>query len=166
MNTPKEQAQTIAWLKHLYPEMSDDLVINNDVYHIMTLPDNLTINGNLTIRDRKLKNLPENLTVNGFLNIAVTDIDEIPESLSANTIRLGLRAIKGTQRYIISDRIGSRSGVTIYDKKTNMVTCGCFFGTFKEFIDRVNKVHRVGWGTTYHIEYTQFINYINQNHVL
>lgn len=65
----------------------DDLNVDGDI-HItvsdieITLPDNLTVNGDLIMDYTVLNKLPDNLTVIGYLDISNTMVESIPENLT------------------------------------------------------------------------------------
>lgn len=67
-------------------EIPDGVRIGGDIYLygnkvMKKLPDNLIVNGNLTISDTLIEKLPENLIVKGDLDIRETLIKELPQNL-------------------------------------------------------------------------------------
>lgn len=165
------QKQLLAKLeKEILPlTIEDDLVINGNVIiynsKLEYLPSGLTINGDLQLAYSKIVELPKTLAVNGSLYIHFTKINLLPECLMVSgRIYHGTGFIYPNKQYIISERIGSRSCQTIYDTHTNMITCGCFYGTLEEFISRVNFEYPSD-DTIYKKEYTDFINKIKKHNV-
>lgn len=51
---------------------------------IKTLPDDLTVSGNLSLADTKIARLPNNLNIQGDLNISNTAISELPPGLKVS----------------------------------------------------------------------------------
>jgi uncharacterized protein YbdZ (MbtH family) len=62
------------------------------------------------------------------------------------------------KRYLSVTRIGSRKGMTTYCFEDDIIWCGCFTGTLKEFEDKVNETHNDN--PQYLKEYTGFITYL------
>ena len=62
-----------------------EIIFNTDLYlaytNISELPDNLTVNGWLTIENTNITKLPNNLSVNKWLGLKQTKITELPEDL-------------------------------------------------------------------------------------
>lgn len=54
----------------------------------ISLPDNLTVDGNLDLYQSTIKKLPDNLTVSNTLDIRFTYIDEIPKNLIVGNLYL------------------------------------------------------------------------------
>ena len=72
-----------------------------------------------------------------------------------------LSGAKLPHKFISVSQIGSRKGTTTYSFENDMVWCGCFSGTLKQFIAKVKEsypdkshIHR--------IEYDSFISMINK----
>ena len=53
-----------------------------------------------------------------------------------------LRGTKGIEQFIFARAIGSRKDETQWDMKVDIVFCGCFRGTLKEFEARVETTHK------------------------
>jgi hypothetical protein len=88
-----KRAQIKKWFDDLdidesYYEIKDDLSVivkgwlNLRYTHMIELPDNLTIEGDLTIRHAQ--KLPKNLTIEGNLNLMNTELTELPDNLKHN----------------------------------------------------------------------------------
>ena len=65
--------------------LPDNLTVGGDLYlsdtKITSLPNNLTVGGNLNLSDTKITSLPNNLTVGGNLNLRNTKITSLPDNL-------------------------------------------------------------------------------------
>ena len=87
--TPEERLKNwkIATNKMVQQYIKDgsegDLYLSELPFDIV-LPDNLTIGGDLSMRNSKITTLPNNLTVNGKLNISDTEITTLPDSLKVS----------------------------------------------------------------------------------
>lgn len=62
------------------------------------------------------------------------------------------------KRYIQISCIGSRKGMTTYCFEDNIIWCGCWNGTLKDFEERVKETHKKN--KKYLAEYMGFISYI------
>ena len=62
-------------------ELLEDLLKFNPQFKI---PDNLTVNGSLYLRNTKITSLPNNLIVNGYLDLSNTPITSLPDNLTVN----------------------------------------------------------------------------------
>jgi hypothetical protein len=60
---------------------------------------------------------------------------------SANLSSADLRSAKTDHRYISISGIGSEKRLTIFDLTDDVVMCGCFRGSLKDFEIRVKKNH-------------------------
>jgi hypothetical protein len=47
-----------------------------------------------------------------------------------------------SERIVSLSGIGSRKGCTVYNATRDELRCGCFFGTLKEFKEKVNDTHK------------------------
>jgi hypothetical protein len=65
---------------------------------------------------------------------------------------------KTTKRYIQVTCIGSRKGTTTYCFEDDLIVCGCFKGTLKEFETKVKVTHKDN--PQYKAEYLGFISYL------
>ena len=69
-------------------KLPDNLTIGGDLYmrnsKITTLPNNLIVNGDLDLSYTEITSLPNNLIVNGNLNISDTEIATFPDSLKVS----------------------------------------------------------------------------------
>src|ERR1039457_5870121 len=62
-------------------ELLADLLKFNPAFKI---PNNLTVDGTLDLRNTKITSLPDNLTVNGYLDLENTLITSLPDNLTVN----------------------------------------------------------------------------------
>ena len=62
-------------------ELLEDLLKFNPQFKI---PNNLTVKGNLYLRNTLITSLPDNLTVNGYLDLRNTPITSLPNNLTVN----------------------------------------------------------------------------------
>lgn len=122
------------------------------------LPDGLTINGDLNLTGSYIRELPDHLAVNGNL-IINKYITEIPKSLMlSGHLKVGTHYIKSNDRFICSERIGSRLSQTIYDTHNGTVSCGCFHGSIYAYHTKV--VETYSSDHKYYKEHMEFIDII------
>ena len=66
-------------------KLPDNLTVNGDLdlrnTQIGSIPDNLTVSGDLDLSHTQIKSLPNNLVVRGFLDLAYTQIKSLPNNL-------------------------------------------------------------------------------------
>ena len=62
--------------------MSNTITIEGTEYDLRDLPDDLTVDGDLRLRNLGLEKLPENLTVTGSLDVSYNYLASLPDSLS------------------------------------------------------------------------------------
>jgi len=78
----------------------EDLNVKGDLIfektdQILSLPDNLNVEGNLSLKNSTIRSLPDNLKVGGDLNLSYAYyIDSLPENLEANRLNLYQTIIK------------------------------------------------------------------------
>ena len=77
---------------------------------------------------------------------------------SADLNSANLRSADLDKKIISISRIGSRKGMTTYNFDDDIIWCGCFKGTLKEFEDKVKETHKDN--KQYLKEYMGFIKYI------
>ena len=78
---------------------------------------------------------------------------------SANLSSADLRSAKTDKRYIQVSCIGSRKDMTTYCFEDDLIICGCFKGTLKEFKEKVLETYP-DKKSQYHKEYLGFIKYL------
>ena len=79
---------------------------------------------------------------------------------SADLSSADLRSANTTKRYIQIGCIGSNKRITTYCFDDDIIWCGCFKGTLKEFENRVKETHKNN--KQYLAEYMGFIKYIKE----
>ena len=77
----------------------------------------------------------------------------------ANLSSADLRSAKTDKRYIQVSCIGSRKDMTTYCFEDDLIICGCFKGTLKEFKEKVLETYP-DKKSQYHKEYLGFIKYL------
>ena len=76
----------------------------------------------------------------------------------ANLSSANLSSADLDKKYISVSCIGSSKRMTTYCFEDDIILCGCFKGTLKEFEAKVNETHKNN--AQYLKEYTGFINYL------
>lgn len=80
-----------------------------DGREITSLPDNLEVEGNLGLKDTKIKSLPNNLKVGGDLNLENTKIKSLPDDLEVG----GALRLQGTQVTSFPDNFKIRGNLDL-----------------------------------------------------
>jgi hypothetical protein len=90
LKDPFKKWQELRILLNLVPENVKSFIINNSVdisdTGVTSLPNNLTINGDLDLTNTKLE-LPNNLTVKGILNLSGTNLKPKPDTRAGKIVR-------------------------------------------------------------------------------
>jgi len=128
--------------------------------NLSELPDlskctNLT---HLNCSDNNLSELPDlskctNLT---YLYCYNNNLSKLPDLSKCTNLTYLYCYNNNLSEFVFSDRIGSRVAITEYWITNDRIQCGCFFGTLKEFEDRVNEHHVKG--CEFHSQYMEFIS--------
>lgn len=90
--------------------------------------------------------------------VAETIKEFIKQELSKGNGYADLSAANLDKRYISISRIGSQKRMTTYCFEDDIIWCGCFKGTLKEFEVRVKETHKDN--ARYLKEYIGFIKYL------
>ena len=95
---------------------------------IQSLPDNLTVGGYLDLRGTPIQSLPDNLTVGGYLDLRGTPIQSLPDNLIVG----GYLDLRGTQIQSLPDNLTvggylDLRGTQIQSLPDNLTVGGCLY---------------------------------------
>lgn len=114
---------------------------------------------NLSSADMSGANLANTVLYNvDFTNTNLSGVD-------INFIKLGDCKLRGTildDEFIYIGNIGSRNSQTIVNLTKDIVVCGCFSGTLKEFEQRVKSVYGGKNKNKHYYDYIDFIKLCNK----
>ena len=92
-----------------------------------------------------------------YANLSYADLFNA-DLFNADLFNADLSYAKTTKRYIQVTCIGSRKGTTTYCFEDDLIVCGCFKGTLKEFETKVKVTHKDN--KQYLKEYMGWIKYV------
>lgn len=144
------------------------------IFNQSKIPDNLTVNGWLDCaNNRGISEMGDNIKVMGYFSLTGTgvrkigkglecsslylsgNITELPKDLIVHKSIIATPSLKSANGWVVSGRIGSRGRISVYNKNTDTVYCGCLTTNLEAFKAKVIEVHA---GTKHETEYLEFIN--------
>ncbi|EHP0152545.1 hypothetical protein KNT43_004310 [Salmonella enterica] len=113
-------------------------LVKNDIQHTVSDNGNITVTHNLDLEDISgVDTLPDNLTVGGDLDLSGTSITTLPDHFSCNSLYLDAERISNIA-YRKNCGYSSRTIFAAWTGKEFRIAAGCFFGSIERFEQAVD----------------------------